>query len=110
MNVTGLEAARPRPRLAPTPRGAVVTDGTATLYRFLGRAPDGPRTPVLLVPSLINRWYVLDLRPGASVVEALIAGGLDVWLLDWGVPEDEDRYRSWTDVLDRLARMARRVL
>lgn len=123
MQSTGLDAARPAPVLAPTPRSTIATDGGAALYRFHHRpgtvkpsvaasspTPIAPRTPILLVPSMINRWYVLDLRPGASVVEALVAAGFDVWLLDWGVPEDEDRYRSWTDVLDRLARMRRRVL
>jgi polyhydroxyalkanoate synthase len=116
---TGLDAARPAPRLMPTPRGTVFTDGTASLYRFArprgadtsaanGGAP--VKTPILLIPSLINRWYVMDLRPGASLVEALVAAGFDVWLLDWGVPEDEDRHRTWTDVLDRLDRMIRVVL
>lgn len=64
---------------------------------------------MLLVPSLINRWYVLDLRKGASLVEALVGAGLDVWCLDWGVPEDEDRYRGWDDVIARLGRMVRRT-
>jgi len=96
------------PKLAQTPRATIHTEGTASLYRFGDGKATG--TPLLIVPSLINRWYVLDLRPGASVVEALVAGGFDVWLLDWGVPEAEDRYRSWTDVLDTLARATRRVL
>lgn len=96
------------PRLAQTPRSTLHREGTASLYRF-GEGTRGG-TPLLIVPSLINRWYVLDLRPGASVVEALVAAGVDVWLLDWGVPEAEDRYRSWTDVLDTLARATRRVL
>ncbi len=96
------------PALAQTPRATLHTEGTASLYRFGDGARTG--TPLLIVPSLINRWYVLDLRPGASVVEALVAAGIDTWLLDWGVPEAEDRYRSWTDVLDTLARATRRVL
>ncbi len=96
------------PALAQTPRSTIYTEGTAALYRFGDGARSG--TPLLIVPSLINRWYVLDLRPGASVVEALVGAGVDVWLLDWGVPEAEDRYRSWTDVLDTLARASRRVL
>jgi hypothetical protein len=65
---------------------------------------------VLLVPSLINQWYVLDLRAGASLVAALVDAGLDVWCLDWGAPEDEDRYRTWDDTLARLDRMVRRTL
>lgn len=106
---TGIDAARPAPRLAPTPRSTVATEGTAALYRFGAEAPT-IRTPLLLIPSLINRWYVMDLRPGASLVEALVNAGLDVWCLDWGAPEDEDRHRSWTDVLDRLRRMVGIVL
>lgn len=96
-------------RLMPTPADTLVRDGTARLLRF--RAPDGrrpkPGLPLLLVPSLINRWYILDLRPGASLVEALVAAGHDVFCIDWGVPNDEDRYLEWDDVLARLARLAR---
>jgi polyhydroxyalkanoate synthase len=98
--------------LAPTPKDTLLTDGTAQLYRF--RAPEGvapaSAPPVLLVPSMINRWYVLDLRPGASVADALVQAGLEVYCLDWGAPEDEDRYLTWEDVQARLGRMVRRVL
>ena len=111
--LTGLADAHPAPVLAPTPRDVVATEGTASLLRFRPPADRPPSAdgalPLLLVPSLINRWYVMDLREGASLCAALVAGGVDTWCLDWGVPEDEDRHRSWTDVLDRLARMVRRV-
>jgi polyhydroxyalkanoate synthase len=98
--------------LMPTPRSTVLEDGPAKLYRFhpegdvaLAAAP-----PVFLVPSMINRWYVLDLRKGSSVVEALVNAGLDVWCLDWGAPEDHDRYFTWQDALARLDRMMRRTI
>jgi polyhydroxyalkanoate synthase subunit PhaC len=94
--------------LMPTPRDVVLEDGPAQLYRFRSvRREDA--APVLLVPSLINRWYVLDLRRGASLAEALTAAGLDVWLLDWGIPQDEDRYWGWDDLFRRLSRMHKRV-
>ncbi len=100
------------PKLMPTPRDTVLVDGTAQLYRF--RRPEGvlplKAPPVLLVPSMINRWYVLDLRPGSSVAESLAAAGLDVFCLDWGAPQDEDRYFTWKDAVDRLSRMLKRVL
>ncbi len=95
-------------RIAPTPRSEVFSDGTAKLYHF-EPAGDPGRLPLLLVPSMINRWYIMDLRPGASLVEALVEQGFDVWLLDWGMPNDEDRHLTWGDVLRRLARMERRV-
>ncbi len=97
--------------IATTPKDTVFQNGTARLYRF--RTPEGvERTdtlPVLLVPSMINRWYVLDLRPGASLAKALVEAGLDTFLLDWGIPNDEDRYLSWAEVLGRFGRMLRRV-
>ncbi|HUJ62236.1 MAG TPA: alpha/beta fold hydrolase [Kofleriaceae bacterium] len=96
------------PPLAPTPRDELALEGGARLYRFRG-APAAGRVPLVLVPSLINRWYVLDLRAGASLVEALVGAGFDVWCLDWGAPEDEDRYLDWDAVLARLARALRRV-
>jgi polyhydroxyalkanoate synthase len=96
-------------QVAPTPRDTLWRDGSASLYRF--RRPSSVKPagalPVLVVPSMINRWYVVDLRAGASLVEALVAGGLDVYCLDWGAAQDEDRYLTWDDVLARLGRAVR---
>lgn len=97
--------------LMPTPRDTLHREGTAALYRFRrdegSPAPSG--LPLLLVPSLINRWYVLDLRKGASVASALTNAGLDTYCLDWGIPEDEDRYLEWDTVVARLGRAVRTV-
>ncbi|HEY8038745.1 MAG TPA: alpha/beta fold hydrolase [Polyangiaceae bacterium] len=97
--------------VAPTPRDTLWRDGSASLYRFRRPASVRPAAagPVLVVPSMINRWYVVDLRAGASLVEALVAGGLDVFCLDWGAAQDEDRFLSWDDVLERLGRAVRFV-
>ncbi len=92
----------------PTPRDEVFTDGTARLLRFRG-GPPRKLGAVLLVPSLINRWFVLDLHAGASVAEALVEAGFDVFCLDWGEPNDEDRHLGWDDVVERIGRMFRRA-
>lgn len=95
-------------QLAPTPRDTIVRDGNARLIRFTTEA-DRSGAAILLVPSLINRWYVLDLRPGASLVQALVDGGFDVFCLDWGVPGDEDRHLRWDEVVARIGRAMRIV-
>jgi len=97
------------PPLAQTPRDELPLEGGAKLYHFRGDAPRTYATPFLLIPSLINRWYVLDLRPGASLIEALVSAGFDVWCLDWGTPEAEDRFLDWESILARLGRAVRRV-
>ncbi len=53
---------------------------------------------------MINRWFVVDLRKDASLVAALTASGLDVYVLDWGMPSDEDRYLRWHEVQARVRR------
>ena len=66
---------------------------------------------MLLVYALIDRPYILDLIPGNSFVEYLVQQGLDVYLLDWGVPGDEDHALSFGDyVFDYLAEAVGQVL
>jgi polyhydroxyalkanoate synthase subunit PhaC len=67
-------------------------------------------SPILLVPSLINRHYVLDLMPGKSFVEYLVGRGHDVYIIDWGTPGPEDRYLSFEDIcIGYLGRAVRKV-
>ena len=72
-----------------TPRDIVWTHRKTTLYRYRSSRPRHA-LPVLLVFALINRPDIFDLRPGHSFVEYLLEEGYDVFLIDWGVPGDED--------------------
>jgi poly(3-hydroxyalkanoate) synthetase len=61
--------------------------------------------PLLVVPSLVNRAYVLDLLPDHSMLRFLAAGGVRPLLLDWGYPDDTERSYTLTDlVAGRLLR------
>jgi polyhydroxyalkanoate synthase len=72
-----------------TPRDVVWTHRETTLYRY--RSSDRRyRVPLLLVFALINRPEIFDLRRGSSLVEYLIEQGFDVFLVDWGYPDEED--------------------
>jgi polyhydroxyalkanoate synthase len=75
--------------LGQTPRDVVWTHRSATLYRYRSEQRSHA-IPLLLVFALINRPEVFDLRPGCSLVEHLLGEGFDVFLLDWGVPGEED--------------------
>ena len=85
----GPESTRsPRAR---APRDVVWTRNKTTLYRYRPIGPRAHATPVLLVYALINRPYILDLRPDNSFVRHLLGRGYDVFLIDWGRPGWEDR-------------------
>jgi polyhydroxyalkanoate synthase len=89
---------RPRPPIGVTPHDVVFTENKWRLLRY--RSTPRHRVPVLLVPSLINRHYVLDLLPGKSFAEWMVAQGHDVYIIDWGTPGPEDRWLSFDDVCD----------
>jgi poly[(R)-3-hydroxyalkanoate] polymerase subunit PhaC len=72
-----------------TPKDVIWTHRKTTLYRY--RSDRRRHTvPVLLVFALINRPDIFDLHPGNSFVEYLLGEGFDVFLIDWGYPEEED--------------------
>jgi polyhydroxyalkanoate synthase len=72
-----------------SPKDVVWTHRTTTLYRYRSNQRT-KAVPVLLVFALINRPDIFDLRPGHSFVEFLLDEGYDVFLVDWGVPGEED--------------------
>jgi polyhydroxyalkanoate synthase len=78
-----------KPRLGATPKETVWQRGKAQLWRYRGgRVRHNP--PLLIVHSLVSRSYILDLRPENSAVEFLLDAGFDVFMLDWGVPDELD--------------------
>ena len=100
-NLLGLWA-RPKPPVGQTPADEVWRENKWRLLRYRpGPAGVTRQTPLLLVPSLINRHYVLDLMPGKSFAEYMVGQGFEVFCVDWGTPGAEDRYQSFDDVVDR---------
>ncbi len=91
---------RPPPPVGTTPADVVHAENKWKLLRYRRKTPARFKTPVLFVPSLINRHYVLDLLPGKSLAEWLVAQGHDVFCIDWGTPGDEDRFLTFDDVCD----------
>jgi polyhydroxyalkanoate synthase len=78
-----------RPKVGRTPKDVVWRRHKAELWRY--RSDERRyRPPLVIVHSLVSRSYVLDLYPGNSAVEFFLRSGLDVFLLDWGVPDEAD--------------------
>ena len=71
--------------------------------RLLDYAPPGRgrarRIPVLLVPSLVNRAYILDLSRRRSLARWLAERGLRPLLVDWDAPGEAERAFTLTDYI-----------
>lgn len=100
------------PEVGTTPADTIHRENKWELRRYRPD-PEADRldtSPVLLVPSLINRHYILDLIPRKSFVQYLLGEGHDVYIIDWGRPEAEDRYLTLDDFCDTyLGRALRKV-
>ncbi len=94
-----------------TPRQTIHTQGTLKLHHYLPQTDEVYRVPLLIVTSLVNQPYILDLVPGQSLVEFLLRQGFDVYMIEWGRPRREHQHLTLEDhVLDRLPNCVARVL
>jgi poly[(R)-3-hydroxyalkanoate] polymerase subunit PhaC len=76
-----------RPAVGASPKDTVWSRDKVQLWRYHSDARRF-RPPLFLVMSLVSRSYILDLRPGSSMVEDFLAAGFDVFCLDWGIPDE----------------------
>src|SRR5437588_2204547 len=109
---TLLRVSTSRANVAQTPKQVIWTFNKAKLYRYIPVVPSEKRhkVPLFLVFALMNRPYILDLRPGYSFIEYMVKQGYDVYLLDWGAPGPDDKDLQFDDyVLDYLTRAIRKV-
>ncbi|MGB7293352.1 MAG: alpha/beta fold hydrolase [Thermodesulfobacteriota bacterium] len=59
------------------------------------------RVPLLVITPILSKPYILDLYPGLSFIEYLVGQGIDVYLMDFGVPDDNDRNLAFEDYVFR---------
>jgi len=51
------------------------------------------RYPLLIVPPMINKYYITDLAPGRSMAEFLVGSGQQLFTISWRNPDA--RHRDW---------------
>jgi polyhydroxyalkanoate synthase len=73
-----------------TSRGSVVLRTEVfELIQYKPTTAEVREVPLLLVPPTINKYYVLDLATGRSMVEYLVASGQQVFVVSWRNPGEE---------------------
>ena len=88
------------PSVGMTPREVVWKRGKFRLFRYPSQKMPTSPVPYFIVPWLgLSRSFVLDLLPGNSFIEFLVTHGHEVYLLDWGEIDDEDKDIGFEDVV-----------
>ncbi len=103
----GVQAYRSHPRRDPPANPpAVWTEGSTRLLDYgAGTAKGADGVPLVVVPSLINRAYILDLTEKRSLLRTLAGRGFRPFLVDWGPPGAIERAFTLSDyIAGRLER------
>ena len=87
-----------RTQVGATPHDVVFERGNLKLLKYRGVKTQA--NPVVIIPSLINRHYILDLLPGRSLVEAFVNAGFETYMLAWGHPPASDQFLSPEDLFE----------
>jgi len=73
--------------LAVTPGLVILRTPVFELIQYRAATPAVRQVPLLIVPPVINKFYVMDLVPGRSMVEYLAGQGLQVFMIAWRNPD-----------------------
>ncbi len=79
--------------LAVTPGSVVFRTPVFELIQYRPQTGTVRTVPLLVVPPTINKFYVLDLAPGRSMVEYLVGQGQQVFVMSWRNPDT--RHSGW---------------
>jgi polyhydroxyalkanoate synthase len=106
--------------IAVTPGAVVWRTEVLELLQYRPQTEQVRKIPLLIVPPTINKYYALDLAPGRSLVEHLVQGGQQVFVISWRNPDA--RHADWDlgtyvqavldalDAVERICRSDRTVL
>jgi len=77
-----------------TPSEIIPTNAKFEIHHYKTSSPQKFKIPILVVGSLINRHYILDLLPERSIIRHFQQLGFDIYATDWRMPTIKDENMS----------------
>jgi len=83
--------------LANTPGAVVYENELIQLIQYTPSTDMVSEIPLLIVPSVVNKYYILDLAPESSFVRYFVAQGYTVFMVSWRNISRETQQLTWDD-------------
>jgi polyhydroxyalkanoate synthase len=99
ISMTDYEAFELGVNVATTPGKIVYQNDLMQLIQYEPASPQVDRTPLLIVPPWINKYYILDLRARNSFVKWAVDHGLTVFVISWVNPDKRHADKTFDDYL-----------
>src|SRR6201993_4711903 len=85
--------------MAMTPGKVIFQNELMQLIQYTPATETVLRTPLLIVPPWINKFYILDLRPEKSFIKWCVDQGLTVFVISWVNPDKSLGTKTWEDYM-----------
>ncbi len=87
--------------IATTPGKVVYQNRLMQLIQFKPATPNVNKRPLLVVPPIINKYYIMDLKEKNSLIKWLVAQGHTVFLISWVNPDASYAQTKFDDYLSQ---------
>jgi poly[(R)-3-hydroxyalkanoate] polymerase subunit PhaC len=85
--------------MATTPGKVIFQNEMMQLIQYQPSTETVLRTPLLIVPPWINKFYILDLKPEKSFIKWCVDQGITVFVISWVNPDKNLATKSWEDYM-----------
>lgn len=85
--------------MATTPGKVIYQNEMMQLIQYSPTTEKVLRTPLLIVPPWINKFYILDLKPEKSYIKWCVDQGITVFVISWVNPDKRLGAKSWEDYM-----------
>ena len=99
VTMTDMNAFRLGENVATTPGKVVFQNEMMQLIQYEPTTETVRKTPLLIIPPWINKFYVLDLQPKNSFIRWCVAQGHTVFVISWVNPDEKLRDKNFEDYM-----------